>query len=118
MKYKEATRRVKFRVFNSFDITVVRTTNMEASVRRRAHTKSFFDRDGDIRFTEGLAVHYSNDKAEHSYIFLKWNCSMGTVAHEAYHVVRRVFEWHNVAMENEAVAYHLGYLVSEILKAQ
>jgi hypothetical protein len=59
-----------------------------------------------------------NDDAE-SYIFLRKKKRSGKnhhlivneIAHESWHVVNRMFKNVGAELENEMVAYHLGYIV-------
>ena len=66
--------------------------------------------------TDGIAIHCKDEGR--SFVFLKHNASAGNVAHESWHVVRRMMNWLGVDLDNEAVAYHLGYLVNRIVEAQ
>jgi hypothetical protein len=61
--------------------------------------------------TNGLAVHTNEG---FSYIFLPYNASVGNIAHEAWHVVRQMMEYLGIKIDNEAVAYHLGYLTNRV----
>lgn len=46
------------------------------------------------------------------------NPSPGTIAHEVWHAVRRMLTHMGAELDNEVVAYHLGYLVEEVYKAK
>jgi hypothetical protein len=50
------------------------------------------------------------------FMFLKPNVSVGTIAHESWHAIRAMFESIGVEIENETVAYHLGYLVNKVFR--
>lgn len=56
-----------------------------------------------------LACHREN----YSYVFFKPDADAGEMAHEMWHVIRHIFEYIGAELENEIVAYHLEYLVSE-----
>ena len=62
--------------------------------------------------TAGLAVHADTL----SFVFLPYSASVGSIAHESWHVVRRMMEHAGVELDNEAVAYHLGFLVNKIFR--
>ena len=50
-------------------------------------------------------------------MWLSENCGYATIAHEAYHVVRGVYEIiHSDGKEEEPFAYMIGYIVNEIVK--
>lgn len=49
-----------------------------------------------------------------SLLILHEGCSPGIVAHECWHAIRRMLNNLDVGLENETVAYHLGYLVNRV----
>lgn len=54
-----------------------------------------------------------------SYILLTPNATVEHIAHEVWHVVRKMFFYVDAELENELVAYHIGYLAQhawDILK--
>lgn len=53
-----------------------------------------------------------------SYMFFteKGNVHPADVAHEAWHVTRRLLDYVGAELDNETVAYHVGFLVRTILK--
>lgn len=59
-----------------------------------------------------LSVHVDDDLK--SFIFLTSDSDAGTVAHEAWHCVSRMLEASGAELDDEVVAYHLGYLVRRI----
>lgn len=63
-------------------------------------------------FTDAMACY--REKQATTFIFIKPNASNGTIAHEAYHAVCHLMKYTGVDLENEVVAYHLGYLVNKI----
>ena len=48
------------------------------------------------------------------FIFLRPNADVGAIAHESWHAVRYMLGTLGVDLDNETVAYHLGYLVNKI----
>lgn len=58
-------------------------------------------------------LHDYNNKYAGSFIFLKQDCSNGTIAHEISHAIWHMFGYYGVALEDEAVAYHLSYLINQ-----
>jgi hypothetical protein len=59
---------------------------------------------------DGLTVHKKG--VGFSFIFFKPNPCFGNIAHEAYHAVRHMLRWSGCDLDNETVAYHLGYVVN------
>lgn len=67
------------------------------------------------------AVDWDNDSQ--SYLFFKENADAEQIAHEAYHVIARMFRWAGIIESiettcGEVFAYHLGHLVGNITRAQ
>jgi hypothetical protein len=52
-------------------------------------------------------------KQNMAYVFLPIDVRAGTLAHEIWHVVRDMFIAIEATLEDELIAYHLGYLVDE-----
>jgi hypothetical protein len=78
--------------------------------------KSFGERLGEGRLggcTDGCCFH---DKNGQTWMFLSDGVSQGTVAHEAFHVMYEIHDYIGAKVENEMLAYHLGYLVNEVEK--
>lgn len=98
----------KFPVFSNFKIHIVFTGDMEHAQKVRygssAHTHD----------TE--AMFRASDKNDaHMFFWLGAACS-GTIAHESYHAIRFLMDDYAGAtmMDNEVMAYHIGYLVQKI----
>lgn len=104
-KYGDYERRVNFHVFG-YAVFVVFTTDMVKSITSRGYSRL------NIEATF-QAMHCREAGYPYSHLFFQiGNCSNGTIAHEAWHVVRFMLaDWCNVGLDNENVAYHLGYLV-------
>lgn len=63
-----------------------------------------------------IVYHTSDDGL--TYMLLNFKAGPGTVAHESWHVVRRMLRGLGAKLENETVAYHLGDLVKKITDFQ
>ena len=107
MKIRHGIKLVAFPVINNH-VHVVRTTNIRQSVELIKETRDQLSPDFCFRGVRGLTLVTENDEI---YIFVPWKRSSGTDAHEAYHAVRHLLGQQGIEMENEVVAYHLGYLV-------
>ena len=73
------------------------------------------------------AIHLPFTGENRAMIFLPFKADINTVTHEAYHAVRRMLEHIGIGLyetagieqlDNETVAYHLGYVVGRINAAQ
>jgi len=61
-----------------------------------------------------VALHSPVPSRPVAFIFLRPKASPGTVAHESWHAVRYMLRWACADLEEEVVAYYLGYLVNKI----
>jgi hypothetical protein len=71
-----------------------------------------------VKVEDAAALIYKYHAAAKSEIFLKFDADIGSIVHEAHHAVWNIFEYHGLTKDDEAMAYHLGYLVNEIARAQ
>ena len=101
---------LEFPVFCGYEVHVEFTSDIAQSLLKYPPTRKIEMDDQ----TSWLAVH--NMDAPQSFIFLPYDAPAGSIAHEAWHVVRRMMEHAGVELDNETVAYHLGYLVNQIFK--
>lgn len=90
----------------NYDVYVIVTNDFFKASRKLNHE----EHDESWYGSTGAVALHTIDKGE-SFILLKPNASVDHVVHEAWHVIRRMFEWISAELENEMVAYHLGYLV-------
>ena len=100
---------IEFPVFSNYWVHVEFASDIQAATKKYPATSCI----DNLEYTEALTVHSNEDC---SFIFLKPNASAGTIAHESYHAIKRMFDIMDVKKQNEVVAYHLGYLVDEITK--
>jgi hypothetical protein len=99
---------LEFPVLNHYNVHVEFTSDLKKSISHYRETK-----DIELYSDEsGLAIHPKNQPR--SFIFFKGNPNPGTIVHESWHVVRRMLEYYGIELDNEVVAYHLGYLVRNI----
>lgn len=71
---------------------------------------------GRVNDAEALIYKYTHQAK--SEIFIMFDAKVGSITHEAFHAVWNIFECHGMKRDDEAMAYHLGYLVEEIVGAQ
>lgn len=62
--------------------------------------------------TDGITLWFSKEQL--SVIIIQPDASAGVIAHEAWHAVRRMLLHVGAELENEVVAYHLGYVVNHL----
>jgi hypothetical protein len=108
-KKKDKFTHIEFPVFH-YCIHVEFTSDLKKALQKYPQTK---DIDLDEITDYALTVHDEHDGA--SFIFLPWDCSIGVIVHESWHAIRRMMSYINSDFDNEVIAYHLGYLVDEII---
>ncbi len=104
---------IDFEVFG-YRVGVVFSTHIRQTI------KSYFKNYDDESDTHACHCPFKNEGR--ALIFLPFDAKPGTIAHEAYHAIRRMFEYEDIgdrdSFDNETVAYHLDFLVRRILKCQ
>ncbi len=102
---------VKFPVFGDYTVYIEMTDDMKKSLAKRKVTApAISEIDNNAH---AMVIHDDNAS---SYVFLPMKPAVGTIAHEAWHVIKGMMEYAGVELDNETVAYHLGYLVNKISK--
>ena len=110
MGKKDKVKTVKFSVLNDYKVKIVLTRDLDKALLSFKHT---VDVPSGGETTGGITVHV--DKERISYIFIPYGSSTGSMAHEAYHAIQHMLEDCSIELTNEVVAYHLGYLMNEIV---
>ncbi len=108
---QEQERMVDFPVFN-YKILLVYTDDIVASRKSRCDLVGAMDSEINS-FVDGL--HSYNEIEPNGIVFFTAKTSLGTISHECFHAVYRMFKWIGAKIENEITAYHLGYLVDEAI---
>lgn len=103
--------KVKFPVFSGYTIHVVLTSDLRAS-----HVSRYGD--GGLADDASTAAFYTSAGTGHSHLFCTKDAPAGILTHEAWHAIYGMFEWAGAELDNESVAYHLGYLVDKIAQFQ
>src|SRR5277367_3651673 len=93
---------IQFPVFCNYRVHVEITGDLAATCKKYPETTGVV-----IEDTDAICIHVKGDSR--SFVFIQFGCTPGTVAHESWHVVRRMMEYMGVELDNEVVAYHLGY---------
>ena len=105
---KSRVTHVEFPVFMDYVVHVELTSNIYKSMSHYPATKEI-PNDGT---THAITVHAHDEPF--TFVFLPYNVSIGTIAHESWHVIRRMMGYCDIELDSETVAYHLGYLVNKI----
>jgi hypothetical protein len=109
MKSKFTT--VEFPVFSDFIVHIEITSDIVKSIKKYPGVADLAE-EADNE-ADAVTVY---DNGQICFIFLHHNVTVGTIAHEAFHVIEHMMKRFGVDLEGEAVAYHLGYLVDKIFR--
>lgn len=96
---------VRFPVTANYCVRIIVTDHIANSFEKRLGEGKI---DGS---TDGCCYH---DHKGTTWMFLSPKITAGTVAHESFHVMYELLDYIGSKLENEIVAYHLGYLVDQI----
>jgi|SRR5690348_16273695 len=101
---------IEFPVFSYYIVHVEVTSDIKKTAAKYEQTRNI----PDLENGDAWSIHPANENF--SFIFLKPNPSVGTIAHECWHVVKRMMDYMGVELDSETVAYHLGYLVDKVFR--
>ena len=104
-KYKDYATWVTFPVLAKFKVRVILTENLANSAGQRI---------GGCSLDGSADAACYNTKNGWSYMFLNPQADEGTIAHESWHIIFEIMDYVGAKIENEVVAYHLGYLINKI----
>ena len=102
---------IEFPVFG-YNIYAVYTEDIQTSRDKRANLIGALD---EVLLPTVDGMHSYNKLNTEGWIFFTPFSSTGTIAHECFHALWQMFEYFGANLENEIVAYHLGYLLDIIL---
>jgi hypothetical protein len=106
-KHGDYRKTICFPAFSRYKMHVVFTDDIARSKQARY---------GNPTGCEGAeAIHIPNEGGS-SHLFFRMNAGPRIIAHEAWHAVRSLLLWAGAGLDNEVVAYHLGYVVEETHK--
>ena len=99
---------VEFPVFVNYSVHVEVTDDIKRSMQKYEQTKNVPFGDDTLAIT----VHVEDNGL--SFMFLPYGGPVGIIAHESWHVIKRMMDYLGVELDSETVAYHLGYLVEKV----
>jgi len=102
---------IEFPIFD-YTLEVIFTDDLNDSREKRS------DKLGALPSPIGKTVdglHCYNEQYPESVIFLLNTTTVGVIAHEIYHFIRRMFRWIDAQPEEEVIAYHLTYVLDKVI---
>ena len=106
-KHGDYEHKVTFSVFG-FVVYIVFSKDMVKSINARYPQVNTTDSDF------GAMCCRKRGSPEQHIFFELGNCPVGTLAHECWHAVRyMLLDWAQCELDNETMAYHLGWLVDQ-----
>ena len=103
MKLREVSKRLRFPMFGNYRIVIVITNSLELSRNKRFCPETIED---DVQ-----GLHTEDKETGTSYVFLKESSRASFVVHECWHAVKSLLDFIEANVEEEVVAYLLGYVV-------
>lgn len=101
---------IDFPVFADYRVNVIVTQDIEKCMKKRKDCAGI-EFEGD---EAAITVH--DEDVPQSLIIFGKHTDIGTITHESWHALFNMFKHMGAQLEEETVAYHLGYLVNEIVK--
>lgn len=106
-RFGDFRRTLVFPAFSRYKLHIVFTDDIGRSKKHRY---------GNDNHCEGAeAIHIPNEGGS-SHIIFRYTAGARIIAHESWHAVRSLLLWAGADLDNEVVAYHLGYVVEEVHK--
>ena len=105
---QEKVKTVVFPVFSEYRVVLVVSSDIDASFKKR---HGILGTNYNLAGCE--AAHQAIPGKMKAFLFFRPGATNGTVAHECWHTIHKMFGAVGACLDNEAVAYHLGYLVDK-----
>jgi hypothetical protein len=110
IRKQDKIKSVKFPILSNYEIKIVITHDFQKAYKKFKHLRDIEPREE----ADAITAHIREKNL--SYIFLKYGSSTGVMAHEAFHAIQFMLKDHDIEMVDEIGAYHLDYLVNEIVE--
>jgi hypothetical protein len=108
---KNRVETIIFSVFSDFTVHIEVTKDIAKAIRQYPSIADMADKtDGEA---DGITLYNGNQLC---FVFLSAGAPIGTLAHEAFHVVESMMTRYGIELEGETPAYHIGYLTERMFK--
>lgn len=108
---EEKTKLIDLKPF-PYDLRLIVTTDIVASEKKlREKYNDYCTKPVASIRTGAMAIHSRDLSIMH--ILMPYRCDVGYIAHEVWHIVRSLLLYSGATLDNEVVAYYIGWLVRE-----
>jgi hypothetical protein len=108
---QEKTKLIELKPF-PYDLKLIVTTDVAASEKKlRLKYNDICSKPVATERTGAMALH--SRKLDVMHIIMPYRCDVGYIAHEVWHIVRALLLYSGATLDNEVVAYYIGWLVRE-----
>ena len=97
-----------------YSVKIVFSTDINDSIKTQFPEETKFNGTS----TDACHMFRSDEPEPESFLFFPFTANASTIGHECWHAVRRMLLFAGTDLENETVAYHLGWLIGEVTKFQ
>lgn len=104
-----------FPIFSNYQVVIVFTENIPASVAYLSDRDYF---NTPYVGASTAACHLLPEDRGIGYVLFPLRIHAGAIAHECWHAIYGLMNFAGVKFEDEFIAYHLGYLVQQVVEHQ
>jgi len=97
-----------FPVLNNYTVRVIVSDKLANAVSKYPGLKEFAE---DYSDKEARVF---TCESHHCYMFLPTDACVRTIVHECWHVMKAMMVYVGIKLDQETVAYHLGYLTQKV----
>jgi hypothetical protein len=110
-KYKERVKTIDLKPF-PYDVKLVVTDSIiETEKQIRTNNNDLCTKAKADESTGAMAMYSVHSRK--MYILMPYACDIGYIAHEVWHIVRALLTSVGATLDNEVVAYYIGWLTRE-----
>ncbi len=110
----ERTKTISLQPFPN-ELRLIVTTDIPASEKKvRERHNDYCTKIVSNARTGAISLHSKDLSIMH--IIMPYRCDVGYIAHEVWHIVRSMLLYSGASLDNEVVAYYIGWLTREIIK--
>jgi hypothetical protein len=113
VELQEKTLVVHFPMYSNYKVNVILSNSVKESALRLNKTHGMEVSLESISGQIG-AMNVYKEGEQNSILILPLDATVGEIAHESFHAIRRLFRFISAGDDEELLAYHIDYLVQTI----